>query len=134
MYSSGPGFAFGSRCAPTAPVRTVSAIGIHRLNGVIPGRPKAEPGTQGPQALHSTLPWLPGSRFASPGMTIDRRRDAIRPHHALTPPLAAPLHQRLRRNGDEGEVHEQEGERRTERPVIGALELTLDDIGDHLAV
>jgi hypothetical protein len=36
---------------------------------VIPGRPKAEPGTQGPHALRSTIPWVPGSRFASPGMT-----------------------------------------------------------------
>jgi hypothetical protein len=41
---------------------------------------------------------------------------------------------RLDRDGDEGQVHQHERHGRAERPVVGALELALDDVGDHLAV
>jgi hypothetical protein len=45
-----------------------------------------------------------------------------------------PREHRLQGDGDEGHVHEQEGQGRAEGPVIGPLELALDDVGDHLAV
>jgi hypothetical protein len=35
------------------------------------------------------------------------------------------------RAGEEGGIHQEEGQRRPERPVIGRLELALDDIADH---
>src|SRR6185369_8575136 len=42
------------------------------INAVIPGRPQGEPGIH--RAAVSAGPWIPGSRYASPGMTGQKQK------------------------------------------------------------
>ncbi len=53
---------------------------------------------------------------------------------AASPSGADDADEGLERDGQEGHVHQEERQGRAEGPVVGALELALDDVGDHLAV